>query len=440
MMKKIKKDNKLLLPRMNPMEERGQSNDLYAEAIPVWYSRSGKVNPEWLSACREQRNLTKGLMEQIADPLNLGKAYQRVLSNGGSGGVDEMAVKELQGWLGEHLNQLQHQLLQGIYEPQPIRGVEIRKPNGGKRQLGIPTVIDRLIQQALHQVLSVDYERIFSRRSYGFRADKNAHQALKQAGSYVAEGKSYVIDLDLEKFFDEVNHHRLLWLLSTRIGDKRVLQLIHRYLKAGMLQEGLTGQRIKGTPQGSPLALRTHPQTLSFLGDFRLKGVNFKFDCFIKGSIFMINGKITEFGTGQAHQPGVCFTTERKASFSDSRTFNGDVWSITNPGVSLCSASQREQREDGCSGNFCGIHRQTTTRTDQSNKEICELQRNIDQQSGPYCAGRIFSKEGSWQKRRNNLRCHIPMTAYGSKSSRRFIVSLSQSTLLTQLNKIPLLN
>ena len=169
MTNKIKKDNKVLPPRMNPMEERGQSNHLYAEAVPVWYGRSGKVNPEWLSACREQRNLTKRLMEQIADPLNLSKAYQRVLSNGGSGGVDGMTVKEMQGWLGEHLDQLRHQLLQGIYEPQPIRGVEIPKPGGGKRQLGIPTVIDRLIQQALHQVLSVDYERIFSICSYGFR-------------------------------------------------------------------------------------------------------------------------------------------------------------------------------------------------------------------------------------------------------------------------------
>jgi hypothetical protein len=153
----------------------------------------------------------------------------------------------------------------------------------------------------------------------------------------------------------------------------------------------------------------------------------------------MINGKITEFRTGQAHQSGVCFITEGETSFSDSRTFNGDVWSITNPGVSLCSASQREQREVGCSGSFCGIYRQATTGTDQSDKEICELQRHIDQQSGLYSAGRIFSKEGSWQKRRNNLKCHIPMTAYGSKSSLRFIVSLSQSAPLSPLN-IPLLN
>ena len=217
MKKKKSKDNTELKPRMNPMEERGQISRLYDEAIPVWYSRSGKVESEWLFTCKEQRNLTSDLMEKIADPLNLSKAYQRVLSNGGSGGVDEMRVKELQGWLGENLKELQHQLLQ-VYEPQPIRGVQIPKVNGGgKRQLGIPTVKDGMVRQAVHQVLSVDYERIFSDDSYGFRPNKNAHQALKQAGAYVEAGKNYVIDLDLEKFFDEVNHHRLMWLLGTRI-------------------------------------------------------------------------------------------------------------------------------------------------------------------------------------------------------------------------------
>lgn len=236
------------------MEERGVSNCLFAEDVTVRYIRSGRVNPAWLSACEEERNSTKHLMEQIADPLNLQKAYQRVVQNGGSGGVDGMTVKELQEWLGKNLNLMQQQLLEGKYEPEAVRGVQIPKPQGGHRQLGIPTVKDRLIQQAIHQVLSIGYERIFSCFSYGFRPNKNAHQALKQAGSYVAMGKGYVIDLDLEKFFDEVNHHRLMWLLSTRIGDKRVLQLIHRYLKAGMLQNGLNEQRIKGTPQGSPLS------------------------------------------------------------------------------------------------------------------------------------------------------------------------------------------
>lgn len=253
-MNKKKKDKEVPAPRMNPMEERGQSNRLFVEAVPVWYSRNRQVNPQWLSACKEERNLTKSLMEQIADPLNLSKAYQQVKTNGGSAGVDGMSADALQDWLGKNLNHLQEQLLKGVYQPQMVRGVQIPKPGGGKRQLGIPTVTDRLVQQAIHQVLSVMYEKIFSENSYGFRPDKNAHQALKKAGQYVAQGKNNVIDLDLEKFFDEVSHHRLMWLLSTRIGDKRVLQLIHRYLKAGMLQEGLMEQRIKGTPQGSPLS------------------------------------------------------------------------------------------------------------------------------------------------------------------------------------------
>lgn len=239
---------------MNPMEERRRSGHLYAEAAPVWYSQSGKVHPDWLSACKEERNLTSGLMEQIADPLNLTKAYQSVVANGGAGGVDGMKTEELQGWLAGNLHHLRQQLLSGLYAPQAVRGVQIPKPQGGKRLLGIPTAKDRLVQQAIQQVLSQQYERTFSENSYGFRRGKSAHQALKKAAGYVARGKSYVIDLDLEKFFDEVNHHRLLWLLSTRIGDGRVVGLIHRYLQAGMMQGGLVEQRIKGTPQGSPLS------------------------------------------------------------------------------------------------------------------------------------------------------------------------------------------
>ena len=254
MKKKIKKDNKELKPRMNPMEERRQNNHLFMEAVPVWYSQNGKVNPKWLSACKEERTLTSHLMEGIADSLNVSKACQRVVSNGGGSGVDGMKVEELKEWLGNNLTKLQEQLLSGSYQPQAVKGIEIPKPNGGKRQLGIPTVIDRLVQQSIHQVLSVGYERIFSENSYGFRPGKSAHQALKQAAEYVAKGKTFVIDLDLEKFFDEVHHHRLMWLLGTRIGDSRVFQLIHRYLKAGMMQGGYTEQRIKGTPQGSPLS------------------------------------------------------------------------------------------------------------------------------------------------------------------------------------------
>ena len=209
---------------------------------------------EWLADCKEERTLTADLMGRIADLTNLSQACRKVITNGGRGGVDGMEVGELRKWFSRHHETLRQELLNGSYHPQAVRGVKIPKPKGGYRQLGIPTVKDRLVQQAILQVLSPRYERIFSAYSYGFRPGRSAHQALQQAGEYVQSGKRYVVDLDLAKFFDEVNHDRLLYLLSTRIGDKSLLKLIHRFLKAGMLEGGLMNQRIKGTPQGGPLS------------------------------------------------------------------------------------------------------------------------------------------------------------------------------------------
>lgn len=193
-------------------------------------------------------------MEQMVHPSNLMRSYRKVVSNAGSAGVDGMGVKELKQWLRDNYEALREQLLNGSYAPKAVRKVEIPKANGGKRMLGIPTVIDRLIQQAISQVLTPRYEAVFSDHSYGFRPHRSAHDALHAAGSYVAAGKKYVVDLDLEKFFDEVNHDRLMWLLSRRIGDKRLLKLIRLYLQSGMMECGLISQRIKGTPQGSPLS------------------------------------------------------------------------------------------------------------------------------------------------------------------------------------------
>lgn len=223
------------------------------EAI-VHRDKSGKVSPNWLCACEQERILTKRIMDQVADPLNLQKAYRRVKANNGKGGVDGMEVNDLGRWLRENLNTLRRELMEGIYAPSAVRGVKIPKPQGGYRQLGIPTVKDRLVQQAIQQVLNKRYEKISSERSYGFRPNRSAHNALAQAGVYVRSGKVWVVDLDLEKFFDEVNHHRLMWLLSTRIGDERLLQLIHRFVKSGIMEGGLISQRIKGTPQGGPLS------------------------------------------------------------------------------------------------------------------------------------------------------------------------------------------
>jgi len=193
-------------------------------------------------------------MDRIVDPLNLIAALQRVVSNKGSGGVDGMEVKELKSWYTANQKKLTRHLLTNQYRVKPIRGVKIPKPKGGYRQLGIPTVIDRLVQQSIHQVLERHYDASFSEHSYGFRKGRGPHACLAQASDYVSQGYSYIVDIDLAKFFDEVNHHRLHTRLSQRVGDKRVLKLIGKYLRSGLMESGLSSQRTKGTPQGSPLS------------------------------------------------------------------------------------------------------------------------------------------------------------------------------------------
>jgi len=224
-----------------------QGGDVYPE-------RNGRVSLQWLTACKEERALTTDLMDRIADPSNLVTALRQVVSNRGSAGIDGMTVTELKEWFNHNWQKLQSSLLNDTYTPSGVRGVRIPKPKGGCRQLGIPTVKDRLVQQAINQVLNKRYEPIFSDHSYGFRPGRSAHQALRKAGGYVAQGYRYVVDLDLEKFFDKVNHDRLMWLLGTRIGDKRVLSLIGKFLRSGIMQDGLMSQRLQGTPQGSPLS------------------------------------------------------------------------------------------------------------------------------------------------------------------------------------------
>jgi len=198
--------------------------------------------------------LAQGLMEAVVEPRNMRQARKRVSANQGSAGVDGMTVDELPAYLQQHWPAIRAQLLEGSYTPQPIKRVEIPKPDGGMRQLGVPAVVDRLIQQALLQVLEPLYDPSFSPSSYGFRPGRSAHQALKAAREHVASGKGWVVDLDLEKFFDRVNHDVLMNRLARRIGDKRVLKLIRRYLQAGVMLNGVVVERFEGTPQGGPLS------------------------------------------------------------------------------------------------------------------------------------------------------------------------------------------
>jgi RNA-directed DNA polymerase len=208
-----------------------------------------------LTAFDSQRALTSHLMEQVCDPQNLVRAYRRVRANKGKPGVDGMTVHELADWLRNNHEALRTSLLDGTYWPLPVRGAQFRKPDGGQRQLGIPVVVDRLVQQAILQVLNPIWDPTFSNSSYGFRPGRDAHMALEQARKYVAqEGRGIVVDLDLEKFFDRVNHDILMSRIARRIGDKRLLRIIRRYLRADMMQDGVCVTREEGTPQGGPLS------------------------------------------------------------------------------------------------------------------------------------------------------------------------------------------
>lgn len=193
-------------------------------------------------------------MLAVVERENLQQAYARVRRNKGAAGVDGMAVIELGDYLKEHWPTHRQELLEGRYRPQPVRTVEIPKPGGGQRQLGIPTVLDRLIQQALHQVLSPVFEPGFSDASYGFRPGRNAGQAVQKAREYVEAGHHWVVDIDLESFFDRVNHDMLMARVARQVKDKRVLTLIRAYLNAGICEGGLVTARREGTPQGGPLS------------------------------------------------------------------------------------------------------------------------------------------------------------------------------------------
>jgi len=219
--------------------------------------QAGREDIESLSAVSEPERPanTNRTMEEVCNRGNLKAALRRVKDNKGSAGVDGMTVNRLSEYLKQHWPEIREQLLNGTYEPKPVRRVEIPKPDGGGlRKLGIPTVLDRFVQQAVMQVLQRQWDPTFSRHSYGFRPARSAHQAVAQAQQYIVAGYGWVIDLDLEKFFDRVNHDKLMGQIAKRVEDKRLLKLIRAFLNAGVMESGLVSPSAEGTPQGGPLS------------------------------------------------------------------------------------------------------------------------------------------------------------------------------------------
>src|SRR6516162_1645692 len=219
--------------------------------------QAGREDTESLSAVHEPERPanTWCMMEEVCERENLKEALRQARSNKGSAGVDGMTVDKLGDYLKQHWPVIREQLLNGIYEPKPVRRVEIPKPDGGGvRKLGIPTVLDRFVQQAVMQVLQKQWDPTFSQYSYGFRPRRSAHHAVSVAQRYIAQGYGWVVDLDLEKFFDRVNHDKLMGQVAKRVEDKRLLKLIRAFLNAGVMENGLVSPSVEGTPQGGPLS------------------------------------------------------------------------------------------------------------------------------------------------------------------------------------------
>jgi RNA-directed DNA polymerase len=236
---------------------RNIRTELNFSIAPVGETReAGREETESLPTTNAPKSpaSTNRLMEEVCERENMKEALRRVKANKGSAGIDRMTVGAIADYLKQHWLAIRERLLNGTYEPNPVRRVEIPKSDGGVRKLGIPTVLDRLIQQAVMQVLQRQWDRTFSDHSYGFRPGRSAHHAVAQAQQYITEGHDWCVDLDLEQFFDRVNHDKLMGQIAKRVDDKRLLKLIRAFLNAGVMENGLVSPSVEGTPQGGPLS------------------------------------------------------------------------------------------------------------------------------------------------------------------------------------------
>src|SRR5229473_74581 len=316
------------------------------------------------------------LMEEVCERENLLEALRRVKGNKGSAGIDGMTVGQLSGYLKEHWLTIREQLLNGTYKPQPVRRVEIEKPDGGgMRKLGIPTTLDRFLQQAVMQVLQRRWNRTFSDHSYGFRPGRSAHQAVTQAQLYLMEGYGWVIDLDLEKFFDRVNHDKLMGQIAKRVEDKRLLKLIRAFLNAGVMENGLVSPSVEGTPQRGPLTPLTQKVTSNLNGWSPAGGEVLQYlTCVLRGNMFMTDDSVDQSGQGSAVErgsrpaPAPCRVARGSAAVV-TRVRPVRASSIPVPGGSLPARPAGRSH-----GGYGADHAQASAEHGASAAEVCEKQ------------------------------------------------------------------
>ncbi len=337
------------------------------------------------------------LMEQVVQPENCRKALRAVKRNGGAPGVDGMKTAELKGHLQQHWEGIRAKLLRDTYLPSPIRRVEIPKPDGGVRRLGIPTVLDRFIQQLLLQVLSPIYEPQFSESSYGFRPGRSAHEAVRAAQGFVRAGKNWMVDIDILQFFDHVHHDILMHWIGQTIRDLRVLKLIGRYLRSGVMVEGVVMPREEGTPQGGPLTPRTQKIALSLAGRC---DIDDRFEYVTYSCNNMTHVKVLPGRACPENQRCVGVDRTPQDSFGSGTGVGNPAWHFQTPGLSLCATSPGGGAAGVHSRGEDGLYRQTLAPLDRKSSPVCKIHRAELERDRDAGFGRV-SAEGAkaWLKR-----------------------------------------